>query len=162
MISGYKSDCLKLKAFTLWELMIAMLITSLLVALSYGVYWRFTSVLNEEATQSEHMHQLRILERDLYRLTQICTDITREGDELVFSFPDEYTYLIFGDSTLIIEYPDETQKEIGIENWSASYLTKDSDYINHFQVRCMVGSGIFTLDFKKAYPQLFLYSLSKL
>lgn len=89
-------------ASTLWELMIAMLITSLIVALSYGAYWKFTSILHKESAEAEDMHRLRLLERELFQLTQECEQITMEDDALIFDFPQLETHLKFSDSTMIL------------------------------------------------------------
>ncbi|MCD4711423.1 MAG: hypothetical protein K8R52_11310 [Bacteroidales bacterium] len=162
-------------AFTLWELMIAMLITSLIVALSYGIYWKFTEVLNQEVEQAELMHELRLLERDLYRLTQSCKSIIREGDQLVFKLSGSYSYLEFSDSTLTIvndeiftdrEYPSEYSaeytREIPIEGWTSEYLDGQSEHVSSFQIKCRADLQMYTLTFNKIYPNLFLYSMTEL
>lgn len=149
-------------AFTLWELMIAMLITTLIVSLSYGVYWKFTQLLDQDMKHSELMQDLRLLEREIYRLTQSSQTITQEGDQLVFEFVNGYSILEFTDSTLIIEYPNELIKEFPIEKWTSEYLNDQTEHIRSFQISCRVNLQIYTLTFKKSYPQSFLYSMQEL
>jgi Tfp pilus assembly protein PilE len=170
-----KSSCrTNIPAFTLWELMIAMLITSLIVALSYRAYWRFTMILKQESIQTEQLHRLRLLERDLYKLTQECNTITREGDVLLFNFPDESCYLEFSDSTMTLvkeginnepEFNWDNQqtedKGIPIEAWSSGYLNQHTDHIDRFQIRYRAGLQVYNLSFKKTYTNLFLYTMNK-
>jgi len=157
------------RAFTLWDLMIAMLITSLIVSLSYGVYWKFTRVLNEDIDLSDQMQKMRLLERELFQLTQSCLTITQEGDQLFFNNFEEYSYLQFSDSTMMLEnldylsdFTDESYREFPIEEWSAEYLNDESDHIKSFQIRYKVDLQIYTLTFKKSYTRLFLYSMQEL
>ena len=97
---NYKS---KYAAFTLWEMLIAMLITSLIVSLSYGAYWKFNDSLNKDVDQSDRLQEITLLERDLYRITQSSRSIEREGDLLIFDLPVGSAYLEFSDSTLTLE-----------------------------------------------------------
>lgn len=161
-------------AFTLWELMIAMLITSLIVALSYGAYWKFSSALQQESDQAEQLHDLRLLERDLFRLSQECTAITREGDVLVFNFPEKLCYLEFSDSTLVLvtegsgegyefalDNRPEEEKVYPIDAWNASYLNKHTKHIDRFRIRYQAGRQVYPLSFRKTYSNSFLYSLNQ-
>ncbi len=148
-------------AFTLWELMIAMLIASLIVSLSYSVYWKFTQILTHESEQAELMHELRMLERDLYQLTESCTAITQMGDQLIFDHPESNRSLEFSDSILTIDYSDESTKEFPIAGWSTEFLNDQTEHISHFQIRCKASFQTYILTFHKVYPLLFLYSMKE-
>ena len=160
MALHYKSKTL---AFTLWELMIAMLITSLIVSLSYGVYRKSTKVLDQDIKHSEFMHEIRMLERDLYRLTLSSITVTQEGEDLYFNFIDGYSFLEFSDSTMTI-FMDELSigREFPIEGWSAEYLNDRSEHIRSFKINCKVNLQRYTFSFTKIYPKLFLYSMNGL
>jgi len=171
MKSCYKSN---VPAFTLWELMIAMLITSLIVALSYGAYWKFTMILKQESAHAELMHGIRLLERELYQLTQGCNTITREGEVLVFEFPDNIYYLEFSDSTMLLVQEGNSDdckftlnnqysenQEFPVEAWTSGYLNQHSEHIDRFQIKCRADQQVYNLSFKKTYTNRFLYSLKQ-
>jgi hypothetical protein len=113
---------------------------------------------------------MRLLERELFLLSQSCKTIMMEGDQLVFNNFDEYSALQFTDSTMLIENQDEypgkyygeSLREVLIEGWSVEYLNDISDHIKSFQILYEVDLQIYTLTFKKTYPRLFLYSMQEL
>jgi competence protein ComGF len=171
MKSYYKSS---LPAFTLLEIMIAMLITSLIISFSYSVYMKFAHILYQESEQEDLMLEMRLLEREIFRITQSCTTITREEDQLYFNFLNGYSCLEFSDTTMTIlnneayhekEYlTDESgvsTKAFPIEGWSAEYLNNRTQHIDRFQIRCRVRFETYTLTFNKIYPKQFLYSLNQ-
>lgn len=146
-------------AFTLGELVIAMLITSLLVSLSYGAYLKFTQLMQSEGDEADRMQELRLLERELFRMTQSCYEIILEGDQLYFNYPETYSSLEFSDTTMTIVFEDETERIVPIVGWSVRYLTEKSEHIKSFQISCKAGIQPYTLVFRKSYSNLFLYSL---
>jgi hypothetical protein len=131
---------------------------------------------------SDQMHEMRLLERELFQQSQSCLTITLEGDQLYFNYLEEYRVLQFSDSIMLIEnqgeypgdyasdyavdyageYYGESLREIPIEGWSVDYLNDKSDHIKSFQIRYKVDLQIYTLTFKKSYPRLFLYSMQEL
>jgi len=171
MKSYYKSS---FPAFTLLELMITMLITSLIVTFSYGVYMKFAGLLNQETETEDLRQEMRLLELEIFRITQSCTTITREGDQLFFNFSNGYCCLDFSDTTMTIlnnetaldedytsDEPGESTRDFPIEGWSAEYLNNRTQHIERFQIMFRIHLETYTLTFHKIYPKQFLYSLNQ-
>ena len=61
--------------YTLLEMMISLLITSLFVTMYYGDYRTFTGVLKKDQHMLNELSDIMLLERDLHRLTDSCMSI---------------------------------------------------------------------------------------
>ncbi len=149
------------KAFTLWEVMIAMVITSLIVTLSYGAYHRFTNLLTKDQESMNDLHEMMFLERDLYQLTDSCLSIEMVDDMLFFNLKDTYSFIEFSDSTMNISADSwKEEREYPIDEWSVKYMDDKSDYIKSFQISCVINHLTYDLTFGKTYPRSFLYSMN--
>lgn len=150
------------KAFTLWEVMIAMVITSLIVTLSYGAYGRFAKLLKEDQENLDDMHEMVFLERDLFRLTNSCESIEMIDDILYFNKKDTYSFIEFMDSTMILTEDNwGKEREYQIADWSVKYLDDHSDYIKSFQIRYDFNHHHYNFCLKKIYTRSVLYSMIK-
>lgn len=150
------------KAFTLWEMMIALLITSLIVTLSYGTYRTFTDVLKDDEEMLDGLYEMMILDRDLYRLADSCVSMVLMEDVLYFNHRDSYSYIEFGDSILIWGEGDGVDERIyQLTDWSVEFLDEQSNYIKAVQLNIVYGKLTCNFSLKKIYPRTMLYSMTK-
>lgn len=142
--------------------MIALLITSLIVTMSYSTYRTFTDVLKVDQEQLEGLFEMMILERDLYRMADSCMTIELMDDVLYFNHQDCYSYMEFEDSTLTWDEEDSGDEKIyRVAEWSVEYLDEQSDYIKSLQLAIVHGKLTYRFSLKKVYPRNLLYSMTK-
>lgn len=148
------------RAFTLWEVIIAMIITSTIVTLSYGSYRLIADLLYDDGKILEEMHESLYLERDLLLMVESCQSMELLGNVIWFNGLSEDISLEFLDSTMLIYgiNPDEDQ-EIRMLSWSVEHLNENSDFLKSFHLDCSMGRQVYHLSFMKHYPKLFQFNL---
>jgi type II secretory pathway component PulJ len=147
-------------AFTLWEVIIAMLITSVVVTLSYGAYRQFTGMLEQDSRQMDELLLLSNLEKEIHWLVSASERMEVFDDE-IFLFGDQgEASLVFEDGIMDVFLDGESVSQVTVQDWSVEYLDDHSDLIRSFRIICNMGSGSLTLSFRKTYMKKFLYSTS--
>lgn len=156
MVSNYN---LKWKAFTLWEVLISIVITSLIVTLSYGSYMMFTRTLSEDQQRLNDLNEMVFLERELYKMMESSETVEANGNVLCFKFPGSLSFIEFADSTFMIS-SDETdlEHEYPLSSWSITYLSDETDYVTCIEIGCEYKGIDYTFSLKKKYSKKFLYS----
>lgn len=155
MLFNHKISC---KAFTLWEVLITLILTSLLVSLSYGTYHTFSVILQKDADESEALYDMLYLEKEIKAWTENCKWIELEDDYLVFEYGEWDQVLEFSDSVLILynEKLDQ-EKQFPQYAWSVDFLNEQGLFVKSFQIHSVYGNQDFHFTFQKNYNKLFLY-----
>lgn len=148
------------RAFTLWETIIAIIITSTIVSLSYGSYRLISDMLFADEKNLDEMHESLLLERELMVLLESCQSMELLGDVIWFNGLPEEISLEFLDSTMLIYglRPDE-ELEIGMLSWSVEHLNEDSDFLRSFHLDYRMERQAYHLSFIKHYPKRFQLGL---
>lgn len=142
-------------------MMIAILITSLIVSLSYGSYRRFTDVLKDDSERLKGLNEMMMLERDLFRLVDSSLSIEIEEDILYFNQMDSYSMMEFGDSLMALITDEEVKITHKLADWSVTYLSDQSQYVKGIRLRIIYKHFPYDIQLMKVYSRSFLYSTLK-
>jgi hypothetical protein len=152
----------KSPAFTLWETLVGIVITSLIVTFSYGAYRILARLPDSDRNEMEDLHEMMLVERELFRSVQSCRSMELIDNTIYFNQSGHLTGMVFLDNSMVLikdtgdpgddmEYP--------VNEWTVSYLAEDSDYISFFAFNYVLERNAFRLSFSKSYPRGFLYSI---
>lgn len=155
MKSGLKSTY---RAFTLWEVLITLILTSILVSLSYGTYHTFSHILQRDSEQANGRYEMLELERNLHRWTTNCESIYMEDECLVFESGEHEKLLEFSDS-LVTLFHDGESEELSyiLRAWEIDFLDAQSSLVTSFRIRCSNRDQDYRFSLRKQYDKLFLY-----
>jgi len=145
-------------AFTLWEMLIAMLITSVVITLSYGAYRQFTGMIEQDNNRMEEILYLLNLEKEIQWLVSSAERMEVFDDEILLNGDQGEATLLFSDGLLDIFHDGKSVDQIAVQDWAVEYLDDHSDLIRSFRIICNAGNGSFTLTFRKTYMKNDLYS----
>ena len=156
MVSNYN---LKWMAFTLWEVLISIVVTSLIVTFSYSSYMMFTRILSEDQQRLNDLTEMVFLERELYKMMESSETVEANSNVLFFEFPDSLSFIEFTDSTFVIS-SDKTdlEHEYPLSGWSITFLNNETDHVSYIEIGCNYKGMDYTFALKKKYPKKFLYS----
>lgn len=155
MISDYRKT---IPAFTLWEVIIAMIITTILVTLSYGAYRQFTGMIEQDNRNMEEILHLSELEKDLQWLVSSAEKMEIFGDEIVLDGAHVEASLLFSDGLMEVYHDGELVTQLAVQDWSVEFLDDHSELIHSFSIICSAGQASYTLLFTKTYSRKYLYS----
>lgn len=149
----------KYQAFTIWEVLIAIVLTSLIVTFSYGSYRTFVVLIQKDQKALTNLNDMVILERELFRLVESSESMELEGRILYFNFPESYSFIEFADSLFIVSIDKmNEEREYDLIEWSAGYLNENTLFVGSFEILCQYEGESYSFSLKKTYPKTFVYS----
>lgn len=148
------------KAFTLWEAIIVMIITSTIVTLSYGSYREFSNLLLADEKSMVELNEAVFLEREILEMVETCKSVELLGDAIFFNGIQEGAGLEILDSTLVIYgMRGNEEREILMLDWNAEYLDEQSDFISSFCFDLRFDKQTYHLSFVKHYSKSFFLGM---
>lgn len=148
----------KYRAFTIFEVMTAIVTTSLIAAFSYGAYHMIIKDLDKDSKEQNCLNEMIILEKTLTQLVATCEAVELSDNILFFNYTGHYEYAEIGDTIVILSKGiSHKHKTLSLSEWSVEYLDKTSDYVSSFEISLIADDQIFSFSFRKIYPKLFLY-----
>lgn len=151
------------RAFTLWELIVVMVITTTIVSLSYGSYRGFTNILQADEHSMQELNKALNLERILGEMVECSKAMELTGNVIWFDGFSDGSALEFLDSTLVVYgESEEDDLSFGLVDWEVDYLDGHSDYISSFSIDIKMEKHDYRLVFRKHYSKRFLLGMSSL
>ncbi len=136
-----------------------MVLTSLIIAFSYGAYQKMVVVIGKDQQALSKLNDMVFLERELFRLVESSESMELEGNTIYFNFPELYSFLEFSDSSFIVYLDNQREeKEFPLMDWSADYLNESTQFIRSLEILCQYEGKSYSFSLKKIYPKTFLYS----
>ncbi len=148
------------KAFTLWEAIIVMIITSTIVTLSYGSYREFSNLLRADEKSMVELNEAVFLEREILEMLETCKSVEHLGDVIFFNGIQEGSSLEILDSALVIYgMRGNEEREIWMLDWNAEYLDEQSDFVSSFWFDLRLDEQTYHLSFVKHYSKSFFLGM---
>lgn len=148
----------RLPGFTLWEVLITMMIVSLVGILSYGIFIRFTARVHQEQINNASLDELRQIELVIHKLVNSAERIEEVDGFLYFESPDFFATIDFGNEMVHFEnLSDEQEFEIPFSDYAIEFLDDKTDLVTGFNIITSIGMYPYTLSFHKTYSREFLY-----
>lgn len=148
---------MKLRAFTLWELLISIVILSSIVSIVYVSYLKSEKLMSNEENRLIELDTLINLEKTLSDMFDEAKIIYSDGDYVVFSFRDLDKYISIEDSVMIV-WDDNSEKllTIPVIDMEYDFLNQEDDFIKGMTIH--LGQRFFgsTITLKKTYTNQFL------
>jgi len=146
------------KAFTLWEMIVVMVVISILVTLSYGAYNKFTLMLENDQQTTNDLIEMIWLEKEIHRIIESSLSAELINAVVYFNLQAGEMSLAFLDSLMIVDLWDTEPLEVHVDEWSVGYLDNSSDYIKSISIDCRLDKENYRMSFGKTYPKAFLYT----
>lgn len=142
------SERLHIRAFTIWEMLIALIITGFLVSLVYLLLFRINHLVAEDYHRQNKLEDIVMFEKEIY-LSFANSDLVYREDETIFF---DHSYLILSDSALFYYRDEQASPEmLHIESYSTEYF-RDLNIITDLELVLKFNlSDTFTLHFRKNY-----------
>lgn len=142
-------------AFTLWEVIFTLVITTMIVSLSYGGYHRMTNMIENDVSQSDTLYSILQLERELTSLVERSISMDLVDDEIILRGTDNS--LVFFEEYLELWEDDILTRTFTLEDWMPEYLDDSTDLISRLDLTLPGGRQLFTIVLHKSYPVKLLY-----
>jgi len=141
-------------------MIISLVITSILVTLSYGIYLKSSRLIQDDEAILTQLSDIISLEKDLLKLTEDSQNIRISENTIFFESKNNFASLAFTDSTLGLQENEGPDKTFNCSSWDVTYLNDQSNYIKSLEIVIPVSGFPNALHFNKSYSKSFLYNIS--
>lgn len=146
-----------IKAFTVFELLITMTLTVILVAFSYSGFSMMQKLFTDYTKQSNFISEINQLHTALFYLSDKATTIQKKDDKtLVFQSDSASTFLTMNDNAILLTFTSHTDTfHVEPKNTTFKLLTLTnqlpSTLIEKFDSDVFYKTQKFHLSFQKEY-----------
>ena len=123
---------LNISAFTLWELLVAMIITGLIIDLGYVVYLKAEKKIGTDQQEKIKLFDIIMFEKSLREVVESSEYILREGPELLFIDDQNESILEYRDSLMILY---DSMKDLSDSCKITYFMTTSMD-----SIPCFIGT----------------------
>jgi type II secretory pathway component PulJ len=142
-------------AFTIWEALVAMIITSVIVAMSYKVYLLASKAIYTDHKKLSDLEEMIRFEKIIDQEVISSDFILLDGDKI--HFESHFPWLMESTDSVIMVFDgnEELIYKYALEEISVGYLDSISDIINSLDIRINHNGIKYQMSFKKTYSNAF-------
>ena len=147
----------KIKAFTVFELLITMTLTGILVAFAFSGFNMMQQLFNDYTKQSNFISEINQLHSALFYLSNKAVDITKQDDKnIVFKTDSSTTQFILTDKTMLLKFAAHSDtfhfesKDVSFKLLNMSN-NQPSNLIQQFDASIFYKTQKFHVSFQKQY-----------
>ena len=154
---------LKISAFTIWDMLTAMIISSLLISTAYMFLLKVHTTTAVDEKIHKQLEELILFEKQIYNDFRDSDQIFMEQNIICFDFGGDFTFLELND-TLCIYFPTENgiPEVIPLESYNILLMPHGYDLIKGLEIMVTSDNNhSYPLMFTKVYDKKKLYHLEK-
>jgi prepilin-type N-terminal cleavage/methylation domain-containing protein len=148
------------KAFTLIELMVAMLISSVVIGIAMGIYVNLQKYALKSTEKDHFYKELLFFESSFRRDIENCCTIQAKSQELFIQNSSQLIIYDFSQEYILREWPDKIDTfHIPVTGFDLEYLDSEQAYINEIQLEFSFGGDAIPYYISKTYSRDLLHAI---
>lgn len=149
---------MRINAFTIWELIITVMILIFIVAFVNEIYLKSAKGIEMEINDTELLNELIITDMKLSKMFFSCDSVALENEILLFYSQNEVTSLYYKDNHLHIN--DILINNVRIEDIAYIPFDQSESLIKGMNVVYHTRKSNYSVKYSKIYPSLVYYKSS--
>lgn len=153
---------IKIKAFTVVELLVAMIISGIAISLAAGLYLNIEKLFNDQLAQYDETDNVLLFRsfilNDFENAQTIFSDV--EGIEIISDKNQMINYNFEGNCITRVKEQRTDTFYLDYENPETDTFNDELDLVNEFSIDIRLGEMLYPLTIRKEYSRSVLFNLN--